>query len=68
MSKQVVNQMLPFVNFGEFKGINPIDVDYSFKDWVDRETALESMLDNDPNAVLTIRMNAPANFENFFKD
>lgn len=68
MSRQVVNQMLPFVNFGEFKGINPIDVDYSFKDWVDRETALESMLDNDPNAVITIRMNAPTNFENFFKD
>jgi hypothetical protein len=68
MSRQVVNQILPFVNFGDFMGLNPIDLDYSFKDWVDREMALESMLQNDPNAVITIRMNAPTNFENFFKD
>ena len=68
MSKQVVNQMLPFVNYGDFMGLNPIDIDYSFHEWVDREMALESMLQNDPNAVITIRMNAPTNFENFFKD
>ena len=67
MSKQVVDQMLPFVNFGDFKGINPIDLDYSFKAWVDRELALESMLQNDPNAVITIRIKAPTNFENFIK-
>ena len=68
MSRQVVNQMLPFVNFGDFMGANPIDNDYSFKEWVDRELALESMLKDNPNAVLTIRLKAPANFENFFKE
>ncbi len=68
MSRQVVNQMLPFVNFGDFMGANPIDNDYSFKEWVDRELALESMLKDNPNAVLTIRLKAPANFENSFKE
>lgn len=68
MTKQVVAQMLPFVDFGDFKGINPIDNDYSFKEWVDRELALESMLKDNPNAVITIRLKAPANFEKFFKE
>lgn len=68
MSRQVVNQMLRFVNFGDFMGANPIDNDYSFKEWVDRELALESMLKDNPNAVLTIRLKAPANFEKFFKE
>lgn len=67
MSAQVVNQMLPFVNFGDFMGANPIDIDCSFKEWVDRELALESMLKDNPNAVITIRLEAPANFEKFFK-
>ena len=76
MSRQVINQMLPFVNFemlpfvnfGDFMGANPIDNDFSFKEWVDRELALESMLKDNPNAVLTIRLKAPANFEKFFKE
>ena len=68
MSSQVINQMRPFVNYGEFMGLNPIDLDYSFKEWVNRKMTLETMLQKDPNAAITIRIKAPTNFENFFKD
>lgn len=66
ISKQVIAQMHPFVDYDGRK-LSAIDLDSSFKEWVDRAQVLRLMIAADPNAAIKINMNLPANFENFFK-